>query len=48
VRLIGRTTLIGALFKINRLVAFLTDVFTVELIGKNLLFQTATMALADK
>jgi hypothetical protein len=48
VGLISGTALISTLFKIDWLVAFFTDVFTVELIGKYFCFGTAFLAFADK
>jgi len=48
VRLIRCATLIGTLSKINWLMAFCTDMFAVEFIGKYLFFRTTTRTFTHK
>jgi hypothetical protein len=48
VGLIRGATIICTLFKIHWLPAFFTDVFTVELIGKNFFFRAAMVTFTEK
>ncbi len=48
VRLVRCTTLVGTLLEINFLVAFLADMFPVELIGKNFFFCTTLRTFTEK
>lgn len=47
-RRVRSTRFVGTLSKINRRLAALTDMFTVEFIGEDLFFRAALLTLADE